>query len=283
MLLLRPIPVLMLLSLPVASLLADEIDKEAIKQLNQVIQTRPDDAAVYLERGERYRDDSEYRLALIDFNTAERLNPDLPTIDLARAKVYNDINRHELTEEYLLRFLRLKPHNLKALRLLVGLYIKRERYQEADAIYARILDTFAEPALSFYFLRSQNRESYGDLAGALAVIEAAIQAAGWQPMLENKAIDCEIKLGQHQAAIQRLDRLVERDGKRQYRYYQKKAEILLLLDDPAAARKNFVLALTALDERHPTLTYLPALKALREDLAESIRALGESDSDGRVE
>ena len=103
MLLLRPIPVLMLLSLPVASLLADEIDKEAIKQLNQVIQTRPDDAAVYLERGERYRDDSEYRLALIDFNTAERLNPDLPTIDLARAKVYNDINRHQLTEEYLLR------------------------------------------------------------------------------------------------------------------------------------------------------------------------------------
>jgi len=268
----RAILGLLLFALPAADLFADELEKAEIKKLNRVIETNPD-AAIYLERGEIYREDSEYRLALKDFNTAERLNPDLPTIDFARAKVYNDINRHDLTEDHLKRFLQLEPENRKALRVLATFYISRERYREADVIYGRIIDTFSAPALSFYFLRSQNREAYGDLEGALALIEGAIRLAEWTPMLENKAIEYELKLGDHRAAIERLDRLIERDERRRFRYYQKKAEVFLLMKDTVSAKKNFELALSSLDKRYPRLTHLPGLKTLRDQLLESIDTL----------
>ena len=255
------------------SLSAGELEKAKIKELNKIIQTKPDEAAIYLERGELYREDSEYRLALKDFNTAERLNPHLAAIEFARARVYKDINRHDLTEDHLKRFLQLEPENLKALRLLATFYVDRERYQEADAVYGRIIKTFSTPALSFYFLRSQNREAYGDLEGALALIEGAIRLAEWTPMLENKAIEYELKLGDHRAAIERLDRLIERDERRRFRYYQKKAEVFLLMKDTVSAKKNFELALSSLDKRYPRLTHLPGLKTLRDQLLESIDTL----------
>jgi len=264
----------MLLSgLLLTGLLADELEKAEIKKLNRSIQTNPGNAALYLERGEIYREDSEFRLALKDFYTAERLNPQLAAVEFARARVYKDINRHQLTEEHLQRFLELEPENLKALRLLATFYVERERYQAADAVYERIIKTFSEPALSFYFLRSQNRENYGDVAGALALIEEAIRLVEWSPMLESKAVEYEVKLGDFRAALARLDGLIEREEQRRFRYYQKKAEVLLLAQDTVSAKENFELALSSLDQRHPRLTHLPGLKALRDQLLASIDAL----------
>lgn len=255
------------------SLPAAELEKAKIKEINRIIQAEPDDAATYLQRGELYREDSEYRLALMDFNTAEQLNPQLAAIEFARARVYNDIKRYELTEHHLQRFLQLEPENRKALRLLANFYLELQRYREADAVYARIINTFTTPALSFYFLRSQNRENYGDVEGALAIIEDAIRRAEWTPMLENKAIEYEMKLGDHPAALARLDRLIEREEQRRFRYYKKKAEVLLQAEDPVSAKQNFELALSSLDQRHPSLTHLPGLQGLRDQLLASIAAL----------
>lgn len=269
----RTIRGLLWIALFASNLHGGELEKAAIKELNQLIQTKPDDAEVYLKRGELYREDSEYRLALKDFNMAERLNRNLSAIEFARARVYNDINRHELTEEHLLRFLGLEPANRKALRLLATHYIDREQYREADQVYGRIIETFETPTLSFYFLRSQNRESYGDIEGALALIEEAIRLSQWTPMLEIKAVEYEMKLDNHQAAFERLDRLIEKEDRRRFRYYQKKAEVLLVIGDVAQAKANYKHALNSLDERHPRLSHLPGLKALREDLLESIAAL----------
>jgi len=252
---------------------AGEIEKAAIIKLNQTMESGSVDASTYLERGELYRLDTEYRLALKDFATAEGLDPDLSEVHLARARVYVDINRNEQTEANLLRFLELEPTNLKGLRLLASLYAQQERFREADVIYSRIIDTFDTPPVSFYLIRSRNREAYDDLEGALDIIKEAIQAAEWTPMLESRALEYEIKLGQYEAALARLDQLAEKEARQAFRHYQKKAEVYLLMEDSGAAKENYRLALASLDSLYPSLANLPGMKAFREALLESLKNL----------
>jgi len=256
-----------------AVLVAGEIEKAKIIELNQSIQTAPEDATLYLERGELYRLDSEYRLALKDFVTAQKLDPDLPAVELARARVYKDINRAEATEAHLLRFLERVPADLTGLRLLASLYAAQERYLEADAVYGQIIDTFESPPVSFYLIRARNRESYDDLEGSLQIIKEAIRQVEWNPMLENRALEYEIKLKRYPDALERTDRLIRNEERQAFRHHKAKGDIYLLAENPTAAEESYRQALTSLESLYPSLTNLPGLRALRDDLIKSIESL----------
>ena len=63
---------------------------QRIRELNKEIAQQPDDARLYLRRGELYRQRSDMSLALSDYDRAAQLDPDLSDVDFARALVHLD-------------------------------------------------------------------------------------------------------------------------------------------------------------------------------------------------
>ena len=57
-----------------------------LAELSAQIMDQPENPVLFFERGEIHRARREYEIALADYNVAEKLDPDMFVIDLARGR-----------------------------------------------------------------------------------------------------------------------------------------------------------------------------------------------------
>lgn len=246
-----------------------------IAELTQRIQRSPKEAMLYLRRGELRRQHAELDLALADFALARKLDPKLADVDFAEGRTLLDADRLAEARSAFDRFLAAQPHHPIALWHRAQCLVRLDQRALADADFQRCLEVAPNPTPELVLARAANLEKAGDVAKALAVIEAGIERLGSISSLQLSAAELEVRLGKTAEAIARMDRLIAEAARKEALLFHK-GQVLEEAGDPVAARASYLAAQTALEALPPTSRETVNNRALAEKIEKALKKTGKS-------
>lgn len=232
-----------------------EID-DALARLNPLLAASPNDATLYLARGELYAKHADWPLAEANFLRAAELSPRLPGLDLARGALALATGQLADARAFLDRALSATPDDPTALILRARTLAQLRLPTAALADYAaafQLLPTLP-PELVL-----ERAALYASPADALRSLDEAIARTGPVPALHSRALELELSLGRIDAALARLALLTSTSERREL-FHKRRGDILAAAGRPAEARAAYIAALAA-------ISALPAWLAKSPDTA----------------
>ncbi len=247
---------------------------ERIEAIGRTILAEPTDPRPRLVRAEIYRRHGDFATALRDLDVASQLSPTLTRVDYFRGLVYFDSGRYTEAEAILRRFLEHEPQNADGHVAQSRTLLKLERPLAAAHELDHAIQYQPVPIPDYYLDRAAALIAAGDahLAEAIRGIDEGIAAIGPIVTLQRVAVDLELRSGQPDAAIARLERIAERSPRREMWLVQL-GEILARLGRTDEARERFSLALTELDRLNAPRRNTPAMSRLTARIHSSMAAL----------
>jgi tetratricopeptide (TPR) repeat protein len=177
-----------------------------LEQLNLAITEHPNDADLYVQRGELYRLNREWALAEVDFRQAASLTPDDPDLDFHLGRLWFEADRLEPARSALDRFVAARPDHAEG-RVIRGRILGAlgERLA-AVADYDQVIVRLDPPEPEHYLQRARWLIAEGDahVDAALSGIDEAIARLGPLVTLIAFAINVESGHGRYDAALARF-------------------------------------------------------------------------------
>ena len=234
---------------------------EQIAAITARIKRDPKNAALYLQRGELYRLHREWARAAADYDRASRLQPSLAIVDLGRGKMLLESRRFQQAKFVLDRFLGKQPRHVEGLVTRARVLAKIGYRRDAANDFTEALTSAPEPEL--YLERA--KVLAGDerhIQEALRGLDEGIKQLGPLVTLELAAIDLELREGNYDAALTRLD-VITAQSERKETWLVRRGEILKSAGRHEEARKAFSAALVAIESLPPTHRQSRAMTALQ--------------------
>lgn len=238
-----------MLASPVA---AHEGLHEQIAEVTRQIRLDPNNARLYLERGELYRLHRDWRAALADYRRVERLNPSLDEARFARGRMYFEAGKAQQAKFWLDRFLVAQPNHVDALVTRARMLVKLNHHILAVKDYSRAIAKLAKPKPEYYIERARALVIEGRKDEALAGIDAGIETLGPIVTLQLIAIDLELSNKRYDAALSRLDQ-ISAQSPRKEGCLARRGAILVQAGRQDASHEAFKAALSAIESLPPSL------------------------------
>jgi tetratricopeptide (TPR) repeat protein len=217
---------------------------DQIVQLTAQIAREPQRAELYLRRADLFRLDGNLAKAAVDLDRAEKLDPALSDIDLARARLFVALKQLRNAEAAATRFINRSPRHLGALQLRAD--VRRDLGLRAGALDDLTAILTIQPTPDAFIERSRLLQSPpADDVAALKGIEEGIARLGSIVTLELEAIAIERRLHRYDAALKRIDVQAARASRKET-WLVRRAEILEDAGRPDDARIAYQSALTAI-------------------------------------
>jgi tetratricopeptide (TPR) repeat protein len=262
---------LLLLCCLAAPPLAHDGPHEQIAAVTREIEARPQDARLYLRRAELQRLHGQFELALTDAAAAEERAPTLVQVDLVRGRSLAALGRVEAAERALDRLLERAPASADGLRARGEVREKRGTFAAAERDYARAIDVSERPSPEDYLARARVVVALGENARALVGLDEGLARLGPVVSLELRAIDLEVELGRHDAALARIARSA-RQTPRKETWLARRGDVLECagrMEEARAAWRDALVEIARLPQRHRrTRAVLELGAALQRRLAE---------------
>ncbi len=238
----KGLPRLLTLLVPLALSAHPEIDA-GLSRLNPLIAARPDDAALYLERGQLYLRHEVWLEAEANFLRAEELNPRLPGLARARGELALSTRQPGSARALFDRELALQPEDPDTLVLRARAHVLAGDSAAAIKDYDLALLKIAAPTPELVLARAALGPTTAD---TLDIINLALIRLGPAMTLELRALSLEESLGRHDAALQRVDRLTA-NAERREGWLKRRGDILNRAQRPAEARAAYAAAMAELE------------------------------------
>lgn len=172
-----------------------EID-QAIDTLTDYLSNRKDDVTALYQRALHHRAQGRTSDAIRDLETIRaNRSPALGERPrLLLAELYGQAGRLDDRERELEMLLEDDPESITAIRLLIGLHIAREQFEQADARVTRQINrSDDESSAPWFTLRGRIAEARGDASAALAAFEDAARVGGEKIPDVRRVIDTLIR------------------------------------------------------------------------------------------
>lgn len=178
----------------------------ALEQLDAEIIDHPDDADLYIQRGELYRLNREWALAEVDFSKAVDLAPDNPDLQFHLGRLWLEAGRPERARSALDRFVAAHPDHVEGLVIRGRILGALDLRLAAAADYDRVIAILDPPEPEHYLQRARwlIAEGGAQVDAALGGIDEAIARLGPIVALITVAIDVETGRGRYDAALERF-------------------------------------------------------------------------------
>lgn len=251
---------------------------EQIGELTHRIQHQPNDATLYLRRGELHRIRREWDAAVSDYETARRIDPEMASVDLCLGRLLLETDRPAQARAALDRFLSRRPDHAEGL-------VFRARSQEmmgdhlaAAADLTRAIERSAPPERprpEYYLDRARALMAAGEahLDEALHGLDAGLERLGEPVTLVLSAIELEVKAGRYDAALARVDRIATRAARKEI-WLGRRAEILELAGRLDEARRCHEQTLEAIESLPSARRGAAAVLELESSARASLQRLG---------
>ena len=224
---------------------------EQIAAITAKIKRDPKNAMLYLQRGELHRLHRDWVRAATDYDRAERLQPGLKIVDLARGKMLFESGRLQRARLTLDHFLTRQPGHYEGLITRARVLAKLGARVNAakDFTQALALSTVPEPEL---YLERANvlATDVRQLGEALRGLDEGIDKLGPLVTLQLAAIDLELRRKNYDGALTRLDQIAAQ-SQRKEAWLVRRGEILKLAGRKEEARAAFNAALIAIESLPP--------------------------------
>lgn len=192
---------------------AHEDLRTEIQAVTRRIARTPEDANLYLMRGELLRLERRWSAAAHDYERAARLDPALPEVEVCRARLDLDRGRPEEARRRMESVLTRGSRGddlatrIAALTIQARALERLDRPLEAVACLDTLLDLRSAPSPDQVLWRHRLLVAEHRLERSLAGLDEAILRLGPVISLELAALDVEVALGRYPEALARLDRL----------------------------------------------------------------------------
>jgi len=236
---------------------------EQIEAITARIKRDPKNAALYLQRGELYRLHREWTRAAADYDRASRLQPGLTIVDLGRGKMLLESRRFQQAKVVLDRFLGQQPRHIEGLVTRGRVLAKIGARLDAANNFTEALVLAPTPEPELYLERAQvlaRDQRY--IHGALRGLDEGIKQLGPVVTLELAAIELELREGNYDAALTRLD-VITAQSERKETWLVRRGEILKAAGRQEEARKAFSAAIVAIESLPPERRQSRAISALQ--------------------
>ena len=219
---------------------------EQIAAITAKIKRDPKNASLYLQRGELHRLHRDWAKAAADYDRAERLQPSLKIVGLARGKMLFESGKLQRVRLTLDRFLSQQPDHYEALITRARVFAKLGARDDAAKDFSKALAISSEPEPELYLERAQVLA--GDeqrIDQALRGLDEGINKLGPLATLQLAAIELELRRKNYDAAVTRLDQIAAQ-SQRKEAWLVRRGEILKLAGRDEEARAAFNAALDAI-------------------------------------
>lgn len=235
----------------------------ALTRIAERLAATPDDAALYLERGELYAKHEEWPLAEANYLRAAELSPRLPRLDLARGSLAFATAHPAEARVFFDRAVAAAPSDPEARilrgRTLAQLGLRPAALADYTAAFARL----AEPRPELYLERAA---LFASPSEALASLDEAIALLGPVHTLHLRALELELSLGRTDAALARLD-LLAAATERPEGWLKRRGDVLAAAGRATEARATYAAAHAAIARLPGWLAESPDTARLSAELA----------------
>jgi tetratricopeptide (TPR) repeat protein len=180
---------------------------ERIEELTEKIEGEPGNAALYVRRGSLYALDESWEQALADYESASRLDPNLPKIDFLKAKMLVALDQHERGVALLDSFLSGEPQHADGYLVRARAHVAQGHIDAAIDDYTRAIALFKRPAPRYYLERVRVLLDAGRIDEALEGLRQGVADLGPLASLVEVAVKEEEKRGNYEEALRWADLL----------------------------------------------------------------------------
>ncbi len=272
-------PIIWLLLLVPLQLRAHGVTSEQLKQLTAQIQRTPNNADLYLRRGELHRQLGHAKAALADFAKVQALAPARLEVDLYRARLYLEAKVPARAQRVLDRYLKFRPTHTEAILLRAQTNAKLGERALAIQDYTTALARLSQPKPELFLARAQLQADGKQFAAALTGLDEGIAKLGSLVTLQLMAIEVEVKRKRWDAALTRLDGIAAQ-SERKESWLVRRAEILLLAERKDEAQQTLVAALAAIQSLPDYLRRANAITALAIKARAVLQAVSQTKKSG---
>ena len=225
-------------------------------------------ANLYVERGKANLQAGRWQEALGDADRALTLHPGLIDALLLRAEVRYTAGEVDQALTAVDALLAAQPQSAAGHHLRARVLRELGRLAEAEIEYDSFIDGERQALPDHYIERADVQAAAGRLDAAVSGIDAGLTRLGMIATLQLKAVDLEVRRGNFNGAVGRLDRLLERSP-RQVFWLVRRAEVLAAAGNVDESRATFESARALL----PSPTRVGALRELQERIDVGLSSL----------
>lgn len=224
---------------------------EQIVEVTRRIRKDPENARLYLKRGDLRRFHGEWDPAREDYARAVALDPELSEgTALALGKLELAAGRPGPARKALDRFLSARPGDPEGRLQRARALAKLGEHAAAVEDYTRALAAFRTPRPQYYLERADLLAARGRFVEAIRGLDEGIARLGSPVTLVFRAMDLEVERGNHDAALARLDGLLSRFARRDF-LLVRRGEILKSAGRAGEAGEAFAAALEEIERLPP--------------------------------
>lgn len=238
-----------------------EID-DALARLASQLAATPDEAALYLARGDLYAKHADWPLAEANYLRAAELSPHLPGLALSRGALALATGQFAEARAFLDRTLAGSPENPTALVLRARTLAQLRLPSAALVDYSAALQLLPSPAPELYLERAN---LFASPVEALRSLDEAIARLGPVLTLDLRALDLEFSLNLTDAALSRLDRLASA-SENPASFLKRRGDLLAAAGRATEAHSAYTRALAAVSALPTWLAKSPATARLSAEL-----------------
>src|ERR1043165_245361 len=166
------------LGIPTFSVYGHEALQERIVKLTAEIAVWPQNAALYLQRAELYREHRQFNEATADLNVAGRLGPGVSAVHLARARVFAEAGQPTNALVEVEGFLKVEPEHPGALLIRARCRLALKQAQGAIADFTRAVEVSNFPEPDLFLERARAQAAAGQLEKAVRGLDEGVARLG---------------------------------------------------------------------------------------------------------
>jgi tetratricopeptide (TPR) repeat protein len=241
---------------------------ERIAVVTSEIKQQPANAELYLKRGELHGLHAEWKEAESDFDKAEKLDPKLVTVSLARSRVSLARNRFKEAQTDVERFLSAYPNHSIALIVRARALTGQKQFAESARAWATVIEKADHPDVEHFYERARVLVAAGpeQTDAAIKTLDEGLAQLGNVPTLGLYAVQLEVARKRYDAALERLDAMMPRTGRKET-WLELRGDILASAGRKEEAEKTYI---KALEELHALPARIRSTKAST-DLEERLK------------
>ena len=223
---------------------------EQIARIDEQLASAPDDATLYLRRGELHRIHRDFKNAEADYRTALRLDPELRVAEFCLGRLQVEAGVPVEGRATLDRYLAAHPDDPQALAFRGRALVALGEPLPAAEDFSRAILHSDPPRPEDYLERARALASAGPehVGRALEGLDEGLRQLGEPVTLQDYAIELELGRRNFDAALRRLDRIAAQSV-RQEPWLVRKASILEAagrVDEARAAYRQTLASIGAL-------------------------------------
>ena len=247
---------------------------QQIKRLTKLIKKDRKNPELYFQRAVLYHEHDEFRHARNDYHKAVKLGYKKPDVYYFLARLYKEWNENAEALKNIDIFLGLQRESVSGIVERGRILNQMKNYSAALTEYEKAFK-LKNNLIPEYYLEATGvilKRDTKDYDEALQMLGRAIADLGALSVFQDMALDLELKKGDVDAALARLDAQAENLDRKE-NHYARRADILAAAGRTEAAREYYRKALEAIEKLPGHRQKTPSVVELKGKIITSLNTL----------